>query len=68
MTAIAVEKLISEAVARPELLEMLAKQPERVGQELGFGSAQLEALKSADRQTDRPMYPVTFTTGTTIEA
>jgi hypothetical protein len=61
----AINELLSEMAAGSEALSALAEQPEVFGAKLGFGQAQLSALRSADR-FERPMRPVTFTTGMTI--
>ncbi|WP_426445465.1 hypothetical protein ACP26L_19135 [Paenibacillus sp. S-38] len=61
----AVNTLLSELTASQEALTALVAQPEQLGAGLGFNADQLRALRSADR-FERPMRPVTFTTGTTI--
>ncbi|AEI43133.1 hypothetical protein [Paenibacillus mucilaginosus] len=61
----AVNTLLSQIAGSPSTLSALTEQPEQLGAKLGFNAAQLSALRSADR-FERPMRPVTFTTGTTI--
>lgn len=63
----AINMMLSEMAEGSVAISALAEQPEMFGAKLGFGQAQLSALRSADR-FDRPMRPVTFTTGMTIEA
>lgn len=62
----AVATLLNELAVRPSALLSLIERPESFGERLGFNSAQIGALRSADK-LKRPMRPVTFTTGTTIE-